>query len=229
MALIKYASIVAEARGKLNGVVFARNRGGAYMRNKVSPTQPRTPAQVNVRQQMSSLAQSWRTLTDVQRGAWNALALSTVATNVFKDAKSLSGMNLYSRLNRNLDTVGATRINTPPEVITVPAVSSVSLNAEVSTNTVEVGFTPAPVPANTSYVVMATPQLSAGVSSPGNQFAIIAVLLSAAVSPQNLFTQYTTKYGSLIEGKRIFVKIFAVNRLSGAASLPITTSAIVGS
>jgi hypothetical protein len=76
---------------------------------------------------------------------------------------------------------------------------------------------------------MATPQLSAGVSSPGNQFAIIAVLLSAAVSPQNLFTQYTTKYGSLIEGKRIFVKIFAVNRLSGAASLPIATSAIVGS
>ena len=42
MAKIKMTAIVADMRNKLNGSVFSRNRGGAYIRTKVTPINPQT-------------------------------------------------------------------------------------------------------------------------------------------------------------------------------------------
>ena len=76
IARILFGNIVSEARGKLGGVVFSRNTSGAYARQKVSPVQPRTPAQLNQRSRLTAVSKVWETLTQNQREAWKAFSLA---------------------------------------------------------------------------------------------------------------------------------------------------------
>ncbi len=66
MAKIKMTAIVADIRNKLNGTVFAKNRGGAYMRTKVTPVNRQTSDQSTVRNRLGSFAQGFRGLTQDQ-------------------------------------------------------------------------------------------------------------------------------------------------------------------
>ena len=66
MAKIKMTAIVADMRNKLNGSVFSRNRGGAYIRTKVTPINPQTAAQVQARSLLTSLSQGFRSLSQAQ-------------------------------------------------------------------------------------------------------------------------------------------------------------------
>ena len=49
MAKIKFGMMMTDARGKLGGQVFSKNKGGAYVRTKVTPSNPQTIAQTTRR------------------------------------------------------------------------------------------------------------------------------------------------------------------------------------
>ena len=72
MAKIKFGMMMTDARGKLGGQVFSKNRSGAYVRTKVTPVNPRTAAQPLSRSILGTLSASWSGLTEVQRRSWNA-------------------------------------------------------------------------------------------------------------------------------------------------------------
>ena len=61
MAKILFSAVVGDARKKIGGVVFTKGSTGAVVRRKVSPTQPRTQDQRNVRASFSSLSKNWAT------------------------------------------------------------------------------------------------------------------------------------------------------------------------
>ena len=46
---IKWGALVVDGRGKLGGHVAAQNRGGSYLRTKVTPSNPQTTFQTGVR------------------------------------------------------------------------------------------------------------------------------------------------------------------------------------
>ena len=56
---LKFGAIVTDGRGKIGGHVASKNRSGAYLRTKVTPSNPNTVAQVQVRSILASLSQSW--------------------------------------------------------------------------------------------------------------------------------------------------------------------------
>ncbi|GAH76569.1 unnamed protein product [marine sediment metagenome] len=67
MALIKYGVGIADASGSAGGVVFARNKSGAYIRNRTKPVNPKSTRQEAARAVVSYLAQRWHEdLTAVQ-------------------------------------------------------------------------------------------------------------------------------------------------------------------
>jgi len=55
VAKIQFGNIVADARNSVGGVVYSRNTWGAYIRQKVSPVQPRTPRQNEMRANLAEL------------------------------------------------------------------------------------------------------------------------------------------------------------------------------
>lgn len=217
----KFGMIVVEGRGKLGGHVASRNRGGAYFRTKVTPVNPSTTAQQNVRNSFTDLSQGWRALTPAQRLQWNNAVPNYQRTDIFGDLKTPSGKDLYQRLNGNLLAAGQAIINTPVMPQGSDSFTSFTLAANTTGGTLTATFAPA-IAAGSSVVVLATAALSPGVSFAKNKFRQIEVLVNGDVSPYDLAASYILKFGALPPiGSKVFVKMSQVNDTSGERSIEI--------
>ena len=222
----KFGAIVVAGSGKLGGHVASRNRAGAYFRTLVTPVNPDTSFQQTARALLSSLAQSWRDLTDAERSAWNASVSDFAKTDVFGDIRNPTGFNLYVRLNANINVVGGTTINIPPLPGAVTATEATALVFNLTGNISTIAFTPT-VPAGEAVIVRATPSLSPGISFVRSEYRIIEILAAAATSPADIDASYTAKFGAPTEGAKIFVTLETVNITTGQKSVDSHVDTIV--
>lgn len=228
MKVLYGAALGVDASGKLGGHVASKNRGGAYWRTKVTPLNPQTTTQTDVRNTFTANSQAWRGLTATEQAAWNSAVSQFQKTDVFGSLKSPSGINLYQRLNTNIVTGGGTVISLPPAPGAAPVLTAVSVTSTAGTPTVSVIYAPSPVPASTAYVIEATPMLSPGISFVKNRFRIIHVLAATAATPFNALTAYEAKFGAPVAGQKLFIRVWAVNLDTGIKSLPLVNYCIVG-
>lgn len=222
----KFGMVVVAGSGKIGGHVASRNRGGAYFRTKVTPVNPETSYQLTARARLSGWSQSWRSLTDEERQSWNSAVSNWSRTDIFGDIKNPSGFNLYVRLNTNAEIAGGGLSNFAPMPGNVPAVFASSLTAAAGTPTLSLVAT-TPVPANTAYKVWATPGQSVGKKFVKSEYRLITTLAPAATSPFNILAAYNARFGALVEGSKIFVKVQAVNQDTGGESPASEVSDIV--
>lgn len=139
MALIKLGAIVANISGSIGGTTFARNRGGAYIRNRTVPLNPQSPRQVEVRQRFGALSNLWSTtVTTVQRAAWELYASNVPITNALGEDRNVSGINMYSRGNALiLDTAGV-RSDDGPTIFTQGPSFTPTITLDAAANTLTV-------------------------------------------------------------------------------------------
>lgn len=227
MAKIKLSAIVSQMSGKLNGSVFAKNRGGAYIRTKVTPVNPQSTAQMAVRAALTSLSQSWRGLTADQRAAWNAAVSNFTSTDIFGDIKTPSGINLYNKLNLNLDNIGVSPISTPPAPVSVGFFSALSIAADASAGTVAATFTAEGASAGQTVVVEATPCVSAGKDFVKSEYRVVGNFPGNSTSPQALGAMIVAKFGTMTAGKKVFVRLKFVDNTTGVSGQYAAASTIV--
>ena len=227
MAIIKYGHLISEGRGSLNGTVFSRNSAGAYMRAKVSPAQPRTARQQQVRQQLSAASAAWRSLTEDQRKAWIAAAAEANRINVFGDNMPLTGHQLFVRLARNAQEAGVPILTDPPQIQATTGLTTLTLTAASSPATLSLDFTPSPLGTDVKLLVDATDTLSPGISYAGGKYRRIMVSAAAATSPLDILSAWQAKFGTLVAGQKIFVRVSAVDTTLLVPSPPQIVSAIV--
>lgn len=227
MAKIKLSAIVSEMRGKLNGSVFSKNRGGAYVRTKVTPVNPQTLAQGLVRATLTNLSQAWRGLTEPQRLAWNAAVSAFTSTDIFGDIKTPSGINLYNKLNLNLAAIGEAPISTPPMAVPVGYVDTLAITAAAGAGTISAVFSTIGASAGQTVIVEATPCISAGKNFVKSEFRQIGTFAGGAASPQALGAMYVAKFGAMTAGKKIFVRLKFVDKNTGVAGQYTSASDIV--
>lgn len=223
MAKIKFGMMMTDARGKLGGQVFSKNRSGAIVRTKVTPANPQTSYQQAVRQLLGSLSQQWASLTEAQKLAWNNAVTAWSSTNVFGDVVNPSGKNLYVRLNINLVNIGESVIDEPPAVPTMPVFALAVTNttaaaAEVTTAGTLAGF---------AQVIRSTPAISAGIFNASGRFRTINNDAGSAAGALDVATPFDLKYGSMTVGQKVFVEVTLISETSGANSVPLTVSFIV--
>ena len=100
MALIRLGPMVADARGSTNGVVYSRNRSGAYTRTRVTPINPNTPKQAAARARVAACQLAYRaTLTPAERTSWDFLAATMAGLNKLGDSIRLTGQNHFIQVN----------------------------------------------------------------------------------------------------------------------------------
>lgn len=117
MALIKPGPLVADIRGSIGGTVFARNRGGMYVRNRTTPLNPQSLAQTAVRATLGSLSNTWTTvLTQSERDAWDEWAGQVPVPNAFGEDRYLSGINAFVAANSLLLQAGESLLTAAPTV-----------------------------------------------------------------------------------------------------------------
>lgn len=217
MAKVKYGAMVADARGRMDGVVYSKNQYGAYVRQKVSPVNPLTARQTLIRARMSTLSKAWAgTLTQAQRDAWSGWAKLNPVVDVFNDKQQLSGIAMYNRLNGVILNAAAARIDDPPANLDILSLATITVTASSGPTAVSIAFTATPLGAGTLLYIYATPALSAGVTFFKPFLRFIGVSAAAQVSPFTATTVYTAKYGDTIAGTKIGFLVAVANTTTGA-------------
>lgn len=231
---IKWSGIgIVDGRGKINGSVVSRNRGGAYARVKVTPSNPRTSAQMFVRSNLAYLAQKWKTLTQSERDAWSSAVSNYTRTDIFGDIKTPTGYNLFMRINTALrDASTQLFFNVPAPTVDVAGIDSLSLSIVNAVN-FDLGVTMDSTE-NGYLLIDASPTLSQGVSTAGSKFKRILSLEVndfSQLDPIALLSAYTAVYGAssggiLEEKTKIFIRV-TVMMSNGQRGVPQIVSAIV--
>ena len=227
MAKVKFSALISEMRNKLNGSVFSRNRGGAYLRTKVTPTNPQTASQVQARSLLTQFSQAWRSLTEAQRTAWRSVVDQWSTTDVFGDVVNPSGATLFIRLNINISLAGGVVINTPPTPSGAIALTSIAITSAVAVPAFDVAFTPSVVPANHAVFLESTPMVSPGINNANSRFRKIAVLAPAETSPYDGLAAQIAKFGALVQGQKVLVRAKFIRMDTGETSQRLIAQTIV--
>lgn len=215
---IKFGALVVDGRGKIGGHVASKNRAGAYLRTKVTPSNPQTSYQIGVRSFFTTVSQAWRGLTESQRDQWRTAVPNFSVSDIFGDSKQLSGSQLHQKLNLNLLNAGQSVITTPPVPAGADQVTIDSLAADNSSNTTILTMGGA-VPAGTSMMVFATPAVSPGKTFVKNLYRLIAVAPPAEATPYDFSTEYQAKFGAVgATGQKIGVRCVFVNNSTGESA-----------
>lgn len=226
---MKFGAIVVDGRGKIGGHVASKNRGGAYLRTKVTPSNPNTVAQAAARARITNLSKAFGSLTTAQINAWNSAVDEFAKTDIFGDIKKPSGLNLFVKLNSNLLEAGQSVLNTPPlkEAVAQMLIASVTIGAGGPAYTIMMDD--AAIPANHVAVIRASAQVSPGVSNFSGKMR--NVIVKSAVDSANQFdipTEYAAKFGALIPGTKIKTEIYLINTTTGQKGAISSSEDIVG-
>lgn len=109
MANIQFGVAIAAARGAVGGVVFSRGAGGAIMRNRSRPINPRSSLQKLRRTQVAYITKYWsETCTEQERIDWRAYAAGTSWTNKLGQSIQINGLAAFLRLNAHMAIYGST-------------------------------------------------------------------------------------------------------------------------
>lgn len=218
MAKIKFGMMMTDARGKLGGQVFSKNRAGAYIRTKVTPSNPQTHAQSQVRSNLGTLSASWNTLTALQIAGWNNAVNDWQSTDIFGDIKKPTGKNLFVKLGLNCLNNGLAVNETAPQKIELPVVNdAIVLHESVTGKLTIQGL---PIFASGKYQIEATPPVPLGVSFVKNKFRVIVSHTQASASQEVITNQYNDVFGSAIGAQKIYFRIRSIGE-NGQASTPI--------
>ena len=223
---VKFGAMMVDARGKLGGHVFSKNRGGAYARTKTTPVNPQTSYQSAVRAAFTEISQAWRSLTDAQRKSFDASVSNFARTDVFGDLKNPSGANLHQRLNLNLNAAGASYITEAPALTASPGTFEYTITVNGTTPAVSVAWTSGAIPAGTAVIVEATAPQSPGKSYVKNQFRQLGILPAADTTPTSFLTEYQARFGNPVTGEKVVFRCKIVDTTTGIAGPYTVVSAI---
>lgn len=219
MAKVKFGMYMTDARGKQGGHVFSKNRYGAYVRTKVTPSNPQTMAQSAVRGLFASITSLWSSLTDLQRKSWNDKVASFATTDVFGDLRNPTGKNLFQKLNQNLINSGQAGINIAPEPMEVPFANLASASVDISDAKMEVRYHGDLT--GCQVIFLATPAMSAGTRFVKNKLRQIAVEIGDSDVTVDVWNAYIEKFALPVLGANIYVGVKVVNAVGQAS--PVET------
>ena len=205
MAKIKFGMMMTDARGKLGGQVFSKNRAGAYIRTKVTPTNPRSMAQTTVRASFAVFTQGWSALTLALIASWNSAVSSWSTTDVFGDLKNPTGKNLYLRLNQSATLAGYPSFDTVPEKLEMVSGIVTEVLPIISLGIIE--LTDVYAGSGARVVVFATEPVSNGTSYVKNKLRQIYSEVGDVYSPTDAFSAYENRFGTIVLGQNIFFGI----------------------
>jgi len=179
-------SVLADASGSFGGLVASHNRAGQYIRTRVRPTNPSSPAQVQVRTIFANLATAWSTLTEAQREAWTTYALNVPVTGAFGEVQHLTGHQMFVRNNAARMQGGLDRVDDGPTTFAAVTLSHVFLTPNASPQTLDM-FVQIGDPWTTelggALLVYATRQSSPSVLYRKNPFRFVTAILGPFAPP----------------------------------------------
>ena len=196
---------------------------GQISRTLAIPANPRTDAQMSVRDNLSRVAASWRALTEPQRVEWMEAATAVKSTSRLGQSGNLSGFQLFAKINCTLKQFGGDQVDTPP---VRPQFADLAVQGLVITNTAGVVALKLTCPTNPgeNTIVRGSKPVSQGVEV-CKDFRILGPCPAPADGAADITGLYTARYGVPKAGTKVYLQVNQV--VDGWESLPRAFSAIV--
>ena len=209
--------------GKRGLNVSQAGQFGQISRTLAIPANPRTGAQMSVRDNLSRVAARWRALTETQRAEWMAAATAVKSNTRLGQNGTLSGFQLFTKINCTLAQFGQDQVDAPPLQPQFPDLAPQNL---VITNTAGVVALKLTCPTNPgeNTIVRGSKPVSQGVEV-CKDFRILGACPAPVTGSADITSLYTARYGSPKAGTKVYVQVNQV--VDGWESLPRTYSAIV--
>lgn len=219
MAKIKFGMMMTDGRGKLGGHVLSKNRGGSYVRTKVTPVNPQTTSQSSIRSTFGAIAQAWSSLSESERESWNGAVSQWQTTDIFGDIINPTGKTLYQRLNTQLAASGQTQISLAPAKLEMVEGIVTAVQFEISGNSIDLVGNYSGLDAR--IVVSATSSMSQGTKFVKNKLRQIYYDVAGMYGEGALYLAYIAKFGVPTAGANIVFGIKYV--LPNGQASPVQT------
>jgi hypothetical protein len=184
---------------------------------------PRTPAQMAVRDNLSRVAARWRGLQETQRAAWMAAAKDAMSNPRLNQNGSLSGFLLFTKINCTLAQFGQDQLDAPPAQPQFPALAPQNLVITNTGGTIALKLT-CPTSPGTNTIVRGSAAVSQGRET-CSDFRILGTCPAPAQGSANITSLYTAHYGEPPVGKKVYIQVNQF--VDGWESLPRIFWAIV--
>lgn len=216
MARILMGAIITDISGKLGGHTFGASHYGKTISTKSSGRRNSLEGNGNGNNPAGNIAivsQTWKSLTDAQRQAWQGYAVSFCTTITLYGARTLKAYSAFSRCQHNRLLVGEPMILDPVAPTILTDLQSVYITTLSPTSfIVTVGQEIAP---NELVIISATPSMSVGSHPKKNNYKLIRNADLSAVNHIECITEYTAFKGAPVLDAQIGVKVEVINWATG--------------
>ena len=209
--------------GKLGLTVTWPGRNGLIRRTLVTPANPRTAAQLAVRDILQQQARAFDGLTTAQQDAWNTAAASYQSRPTLGQSGPLTGLQLFTKVNCTLAQLGQDPVIVPPVNPQFPDLAVTDLVITNPGGVVAVKLT-CPVPPGNNTVVRASKPQHSGIRA-CRDYRIVGTCPAPVAGASDITGLYTAKFGAPPAGSRVFVQCCVM--VDGFESLPRTFTALV--
>lgn len=167
--------LAGQFSGSMAGITASHNRGGYYIRNRSSPVNPDSAAQLRARTVFATAVAAWSSLTPVQRALWRDAAAHQPWTDSFGESIILTGQQWFTGVQSAMATAGLVAEDVPPPPGTRPSVGNPDVAVENDGGDMAYGltFTVAPGAAGDRVLVYITGPLGPGVETPPNRWTLV--------------------------------------------------------
>jgi hypothetical protein len=207
--------------GAQGDLVASRNRSGQFLRQRVSPRNPRTAAQRRVRKFMSTFSRLWNKLTEPQRIAWCAAACQVLSRPKLGKPRPLDGQKFFNKINTVLALCGREPLLEPPPRPVFGPNPVVALSATNGPGGIDLMLSVSGTPSE-DIMVFASPPCNAGRSYCSN-FSFIGLLPAPNEGISHIRRLYLKKLKELkklkryrrvaLAGSRVFIR--AIQQVNG--------------
>lgn len=105
MAVVKMGAVVTTIKGSIGGTAFKVQRGSQVMYRKSNGTSTSKLLQNTKLGYARAIFQRWAFLSSTDKNDWNALALTITFPDKFGDLVNITGRQLFTKCNLNLQRI----------------------------------------------------------------------------------------------------------------------------
>ncbi len=227
VAIFTPGPLAAAISGSIGGTVFSRNRGGTYVRNRSIPVDPNTIAQQEVRAILATQSSAWADQTDAVRAAFQNWAVQNPVVNALGHSILLSGQQAFVQINARLAFFSLSPLTSPPIINAPDGLSSLDVDGDIGLGDVDLTFGVTPLPANIALWIRAAVVNSAGVSYVRNKLRFVLGSATAQASPLDIQTQVEAKFGTLVVGQTLHVRVSTFDTTTGLLSVGLEDKVVI--
>lgn len=227
MAIFTPGPLAGQISGSLGSVVFSHNKGGAYMRNRVTPTKATSEYAVTAKARMTTASQAWQGLTDDQQTAWREWAKTNPIMNAIGQSRIVAGHVSYIRINILAIMCGVAALTEPPVTPAPGPLIYLALSADIGAGTFDVTFQATPLGATEKLMVWAALVDSKGIKYVENLYKLVTVSAAEQASPLDIQTAVEARFGTISVDQVLHVNCQIIDQTNCLPSSFVKDSAVV--